>query len=196
MIKKPKRGDGRRDHWGTPHEIVAGIEAISNTVVVLDVCAEEWSAKAPTWLGPDGFFEDALDEASGWSQAAVVGAKHVRPEGRTIAAWMNPTFSFIDPWTAKALVSAPRLLTWALVPPRTERNWWRELVDAHDRAWLTHITGRIEFIPPAGISNDAGAMGGVVIWQIGGERPLLPEAINRGTLEAHGRAELERRNAA
>ena len=198
---------GVRQRWGTPAAYVAGVEALSGTVVALDVCAEEWSAKAPSYLGPGGVREDALADDVWWPQLAIVGAKHVEPNGRPIAAWGNYPFGNITPFVDRSLEFADKLLTWAHVPPRTDTEWWRKLTDARGPdgdplAHLTVITGRVlHDIPPDAPEDmkkkgNKQPQGGVVLWQIGGGPGRLPEGLNYASIMTHGAAELARRAAA
>lgn len=187
-----------RQRWGTPPWVVAGIERLTGTRVTLDVCAEAWSAKAERWYGPGSpLAEDALAiPASQWlfdfarNLDAIPNRWRRKP-----AAWCNPTYSAIDPWVDRVIELAPRgLLTWLLVPFRSERGWVRRLLDRP--AFLTVITGdRIDFEPPPGIEPTS-PMGSVVIFQVGGGAARLPVGINHETLRRAGEIELEARRAA
>lgn len=183
MHARPTTERDARQCWATPAALVRGVERLSGVPIILDVCAKEWSAKAPAWLGPGSpIAEDGLT-ADWWGLAmAAVPLASVR------AAWCNPPFASIDPWVETALAAASRsrgMVTWLLVPARTDRPWWTKLVLA-PAARLTCIEGRVTFDPPEGI-NLSQPGSGVVLWQVGGSKRLMPPAIHLTAIMEAGR---------
>lgn len=210
----------RRQRWATPWWLVRGVEALSGTVVGLDVCAEEWSAKASKFYTQQ---DDALSDSVLWVETVDIWEA---PVGRSdpLANWLNPPFNNIQPFVAKAIQTAKSygVITWMIAPQRSESLWTAWLLD-YQSAWETNITGkRISFMPPldkfwscrdcgelelstegcevgmTGWHHECGspaivtvvksttAQGSVTIWQIGGERALLPRRVNYATLKARG----------
>lgn len=167
------------DTWSTPSALTRGLVALTGVELGLDVCAEAWSAKAPVWWGPGSpHGEDGLaQDWRFWFDAA---------------RWCNPPYATIDPWVARAIaLEAAPAPGYLLVPARTDRRWWHALDAAAERgrAWVTWIGGRIEFSPPPGVVAKNRAPGGVVLWQVGGRRRLLPRRIHKeALLGAHSRA--------
>lgn len=172
MIKAPRDKRAARQTWATPAAFVGGIARITERPIDIDVCAEAWSAKAPVWIGPGSSYgTDGLAEP--WSADT---------------AWCNPPYETIGPWVEKALSETRNgdgVLTWLLVPPRTDRPWWHQLCRA-SCTYLVFLEGRIEFVPPPGIDPST-PMGGVVLWQVGGAEPLLPLSLGVAQVLRAGR---------
>lgn len=162
------------DAWATPADFVLGLGLVRllpggagypGFIPTLDVCAERWSAKAPRYYGPGGEREDGL----------------ALPWWGYDEKWGNPPFSRIDPWVEAALGAAGgggTGCTMLLVPPRTDRPWYHELVEAEERgpAWRTVLLGRLEFVAPPGVKG-GNVGGGVELWQVGGHRRRLPPRL-------------------
>ena len=174
------------DAWATPDWLVAALAHTRELDPIrwgfrpkLDVCAEPWSAKAPRWYGPGGEREDA----------------HAEPWDPDTEKWCNPPYSLIDPWIHAALRcgSAARGATMFLLPPRTGRPWYTQLAMAARQGWAWRflLEGRVEFIPPAGLTG--GNVGGYVeLWQVGGVAPRLPDFMQVEVLKEIGQARLRR----
>lgn len=59
--------------------------------------------------------------------------------------WLNPPYSDIAPWTAKAVSESQKGAHIAvLVPASTGSNWWRQHVEG--KAYITFLNGRITFV--------------------------------------------------
>lgn len=119
---------------------------------MLDVCAEPWSAKCRY------YFDEELDALSRpWALMSPVRTRDpndVQPLGvrNDHAVFCNPQYDQIEAWLKKALFELDRgsfrLVTF-LIPVRTDRTWWHEIVKP--RAWLIEeIDGRVRFDPPPG----------------------------------------------
>lgn len=109
---------GWSDEWATPADFFAVLDA--EFVFQLDVCAARWSAKYPRFFSRD---EDGLSRDWGFSN------------------WLNPPYSNIGPWLAKARAEAAKgATTVALVPCVPDRKWWAEHVEG--KAEIRHVAGR------------------------------------------------------
>jgi len=99
----------------------------------LDVCAEPHNAKCERYFTPE---VDGLIQA--WRGERV---------------WMNPPYSDIERWIAKASL-APAEIVVALVPAnRTEQRWWQTWIEPDrdrpgSRLTVEFLAGRQRFINP------------------------------------------------
>ena len=112
------------DNWTTPHSVFDAIERAYGPFD-LDAAATDQNALCAAWWTPE---DDGLSQ--GW-------------KGRV---WLNPPYSRIGPWTAKAAaeVEAGHAdVVVMLVPASTGTRWWRAAVSsgAHAVYW----PGRISF---------------------------------------------------
>lgn len=140
-----------RQRWGTPAIAVRSLSRIVQAPITLDVCAEKWSAKAPTYFGPGGLSGDAFTVPS-WARVAASGV-----------AFCNPPFILIAPWVSRLLAECARAraagrppplraLLW--IPPRTDQAWWHWLLRGGKDRRTTYcrpiyVKGRVEHdLPP------------------------------------------------
>ena len=173
MHKAPTDKKKDRQRWATPSYVVNGIAHLTGRGFDVDLCAEAWSAKHEVWMGPGSDIAENAFEVS-WG-------------GFWSSPWCNPPYNNIDPWAEGLVENAetfPDFMARFLVPARTDRPWWHLLLR---HGWVTFIEGRIEFDPPPGVAAP-GAMGGVVLWQIGGREPLMRESISVLALQNAARA--------
>lgn len=152
----------QRQKWSTPWWLVREAEHLVGKIVGLDACAEAASAKAPRWYGP----------------GSVLGEDGLAGEWDASLTWVNPPYSSIGPWVAKALahtyghLDAKVLL---LVPPRTEQEWWHDLVESGAR--MMSIRPRVCFEEPDGVKASSPSFP-VVLWEIGGTQKRLPLTLS------------------
>lgn len=181
-LSRPRRAQGdARQRWATPEWLVQAIERQSGLEITLDVCAEQWSRKAPEWLGPGSpLGEDALSVRSWWE---VASGSHAPAR----ALWCNPPFGSIEPWVQRARSEVLRALShqqrcgiWLLVPARTWCDWY-SVLRGMERAHLAHRTtidgGRIPFIPPDGIRASS-PMGSCELWWMSAHGRALPPVVS------------------
>lgn len=113
------------DHWATPPELIAGLEAEFGAFD-LDPCCRAETAKAPR------FYTEADDGLS-------------KPwYGRV---FVNPPFSKPRPWLEKAITETTAgnaELVVALLPVKSDTRWWHDTVLGV--AEMRFIKGRIRWI--------------------------------------------------
>lgn len=122
-IEKPEWWSS--DHWATPPEIVARLEAEFGAFD-LDPCCRRETAKAPTFYTEE---DNGLDKP--WF-------------GRV---FLNPPWSAPAPWLTKSLHSitvGDADLVVALLPVRSETRWFHQLVLG--RAKIRFLQGRVRWI--------------------------------------------------
>lgn len=118
----------KTDHWETPWPLVRSLEEEFGPFE-LDPAATTESAKAPRFFTAA---EDGL--AQPWAPARV---------------FLNPPYSDIVPWLRKSIEEATRgALVVALLPVRTDRDWWHDILMPH--AEIRFQRGRQRFIGPDG----------------------------------------------
>jgi site-specific DNA-methyltransferase (adenine-specific) len=118
------------DEWETPWATVHALEDQFNRGIPfdLDPCAWPRSAKASRYFTPR---EDGLGQA--WDGMV----------------FMNPPYSVVDRWVRKAVQESLRgVRTVALLPVRTDRDWWHD--DLMPYSEITFLRGRLRFIGPDG----------------------------------------------
>lgn len=107
LVEAIDREGWTTDDWATPWPVVWRLEEEFGKFD-LDPCATPASAKAPRYFTAE---DDGLLQP--W-------------EGRV---FLNPPYSEIAPWVAKAVESARAgALVVAILPVRTERDWWHDLI--------------------------------------------------------------------
>lgn len=166
-----------RQLWATPGEFVRGLEAIAQRTVTVDLCAEPETTKAPLWCGPGSNIgvEDAFNVDPYSLQKVVHGG----------VAWCNPDFLRKDLWAS--LILKAGLPTWFLTPPTTDQAWFGRLHE-DPRCHLTVLTGRLRFVPPPGVEDSSPKGGGVVLWQVNFDAPVLPPVLDWREVCEIGRA--------
>jgi phage N-6-adenine-methyltransferase len=118
------------DLYETPPEVFSWAEA-SFGPFNMDVCAEKATAKAAEYFGLDKN-QDSL--TTNWSLY-----------GRS--AWMNPPYSDIGPWLAKAREQAAKgVRTTCLLPADSSTAWWQENIEDQPFVYVRRIPKRIRFI--------------------------------------------------
>jgi hypothetical protein len=157
------RGRGAaRQTWATPWHLIDAVNRVARRgrTIDLDVCAEQWSAKAPRWYGPGSTLaQDGL--RADWSAHCTV-------------AWCNPPYASIGPWVDKAVgQSEYGIVVRLLIPPRCDRDWYHLLVElsGDGRAHRTVLERRVAFVPPDGVRSSS-APGPVELWTIGPDADL------------------------
>lgn len=184
-----------RDTWGTPQKLfdqlnaevlqrktaIAQARGLQPPTVgfTLDVCAEKWNAKCPTWFGPDspvGIF-DAL------TQGSIAGHD-----------WFgNFPFSQLEKWLpwvtrwygpeARAANCLPGIGVGIMPATRTEQAEWQQFIEPYrDKPYVWQQTGfaletrfittqtekspfgRTKFVPPPGIKPSSPQFGTVVLF--------------------------------
>lgn len=122
-----------RDKYGTPRHIVWEIESALNVRVAHDVCASEHNTVAASFWSEE---TDALSFS--W-------ADRLRP---MTVCWMNPPYSALPAWTAKAAEESRKgLLVVGLVPDMRSSKWFQRNVEGVASLCLLP-DGRINFDPP------------------------------------------------
>lgn len=112
------------DEWATPWDVVRDLEREFGPFE-LDPAAGASNAKAPRYFSQA---EDGLRQR--WAPARC---------------FLNPPYSDVARWVAKALEEADRgALVVALLPVRTDRDWWHDLV--MPAAEVRYLRGRQRFI--------------------------------------------------
>lgn len=113
------------DHWETPPEVVAALEA-EHGPFDLDPCCRAKTAKAPAFF---------TEEQDGLSQPW---------RGRV---FLNPPYSRPAPWLEKAIAetgAGHAQLVVALLPVRTDTRWFHSLVMGQSELWF--VMGRIKWL--------------------------------------------------
>lgn len=124
----------RLDTWGTPQWLFDRLDRQFGPFD-LDAAAEPWSAKCDRYITPE---EDALGLGP-WPGERV---------------WLNPPYrrELLIGFLEKALDHAARgVLVCALLPVRTETDWWCDLV-VPNAGEIHFIRGRVAFQAPPGHS--------------------------------------------
>ena len=155
----------QRQLWATPQAFVNGLSFLSGTPVMLDVCAEEDTAKAPKWFGVSS--EHGEDGLHALKQARRL----VLPGG---ALWCNPPFIHKGNWADALSDGEDR--AFLNVPPSTDQHWFGDL-HQNGRAWLSVIQGRMPYIPPEGVKSGS-PNGPTVVWAINFDYRPLPPVLN------------------
>lgn len=146
----PLAGTADSDEWYTPNWLFDQLN--DEFSFTLDACATEQSAKCERfWTKAD----DGL--ARPWGPYRV---------------WLNPPYSDIGPWAAKAHQETKYLgceLVVALLPAWMDRKWWHRSVEPDRRAGnveLRFLEGRLRFSSPLGPGeHNASFPSLLVIWR-------------------------------
>lgn len=129
-MPKQKPGKSKQD-YGTPPEFLAAVKhRLRIPDFSIDLAASKENAVCSVWYDEEA---DSLHPDRPWDM----------PEGGW--AWLNPPFSNITPWAAKAAKEAQRGAHIAmLIPASVGANWWRDWVEAY--AYQSFLNGRITFV--------------------------------------------------
>lgn len=132
------------DLWGTPPDFFAELDREFN--FTLDVCANPETAKCFNYFTT--FF--GYEHACLWDGRAQVDGLF-RDWGRNVC-WMNPPYSDLKTWLAKAALAAFNNATVvALIPSRTDTKAWHRYVwDAKNHCprpgvEIRYVEGRLKF---------------------------------------------------
>lgn len=127
MGAKFNRGSSRQD-WETPPELIRAVKnLLSIADFYRDLAASPENAKAHLYYTEaDNALEQHWYSGLTWN-------------------WLNPPYSNIQPWTAKALNEAREGHRIAmLVPAAVGSNWWSQTV--HHKADVHFLNGRVTFV--------------------------------------------------
>lgn len=170
------RTENSRDDYPTPQWIFGRLNETYQFNI--DLAANQDNRLLPVWFGPGSkYAEDALSvnwlEATGWAQ---------------IRGFLNPPFRdwegkpCIGRWLKKAHEETRENgLVVALIPARTDAEWWHEWVVLRASHWH-FLRGRIQFDPTKNGTNFGSA---VAVY----EPPLERDRPGRGRGGYRGRRE-------
>jgi phage N-6-adenine-methyltransferase len=137
------------DEWATPVEVFATFDA--EFKFTMDAAAKSWNAKVSDFMSPE-----ANGLAQSWADEIV---------------WLNPPYSDVGAWLAKAYEESQRGATVvALVPCSPDRHWWADHVEGKvsEVRLLTRRTlrtGRVHFVKEDGTSGRAPFASAVLIYR-------------------------------
>lgn len=151
-----------RQNAATPRWLIETISFFAREQFALDLAAEPNTAVAPRWFGPGGIAEDAFTQD--WSKAADGGL-----------CWLNPQFRKTGKWITRLLDSGVRYV--ALTLANHDTKWWSALKSGGSH--LTEIEGRIDFIPPPGVTYENTPNIRVALWA---RDRILPKRISARAL--------------
>ncbi len=154
-MSRSKPSDERR----TPRDFFRRMDATYH--FDLDICATARNHQTEAWVGPGSWIaEDALAEDCCWADLGSV-------------VWMNPPYSQLPVWLAKASTEAQahrELLVVCLLPSNTSARWWHTWIwDQPRGAWrpqvrmVVFVDKRLVFGP-----HTTSAMWPSVVVQFGG----------------------------
>lgn len=140
------------DLWATPRDLVFLLQIEFPLTWDLAAGAETSIAGPLRYFGPGSDHgEDALSKS--WSAYTTCG-------------FLNPPFSLIDEFSAKAVVEArDGVTTVGLFPVKTETKWWHEHADRADE--IRFLRGRLNYLDPETLkpSNPARFASAVIVWR-------------------------------
>lgn len=119
----------KSDEWPTDAAVVEEWSRRAGPFT-LDAAADAANAKAKHFytLADDGLSKDWLRDAGGG------------------AVWLNPPYSDIEPFVAKAIAESARGCTVvALLPSRTDTRWFHLVLAAQERCSIYFARGRLRF---------------------------------------------------
>ena len=132
LFDDPQQYNTDRDCWATPSLVLRNLERELGRMFTLDVCALPWSAKCPRFYTP---------QDNGLIQSWVVQDGDLW--------WLNPPFSDIRPWAAKAHAEFVAYgYEGVMILPSTccGLDWFHDHVLPF--AQVRFLRGRVAFIPP------------------------------------------------
>lgn len=115
-----------RDFWETPPEFMAW--AVPKWNLIVDAACNEANQKLPVGL------TDSLGLR--WADYCMPGN----------GVFLNPPFSFVDPWAKKAVETGHDRTMVVLVNAASGAYWWHEMAEACTELWQSR--GRMGFIHP------------------------------------------------
>lgn len=128
------------DVRGTPLKVFRAIQREFNIEFDLDVCAMANNRMVDNYFGPDqrhASLRDALAEGLIWSHHGT-------------AMWMNPPYSEIPIWLARArleVATEDEARVVALLPSSTSSRWWHSYIWNRHRAEWRPLVRRVQFWP-------------------------------------------------
>ncbi len=128
------------DVRGTPARIVRKIEREFGMEFDLDVCATVTNCVVGNYFGPDHrhrSLRDALDPTLYWDEHGTF-------------LWMNPPYSEIPRWLAKAMQAVDRddaIRLVALLPSSTSARWFHQYIWNRHKARWRPLVLRVQFWP-------------------------------------------------
>lgn len=136
------------DEWSTPEEVFAPLNAEFGFTV--DAASEHWNAKLHCH----------------WTRADFA----LERDWRAYTVWLNPPYSDIGSWLAKAYRESRKGATVvALVPCTPDRHWWADHVEGKAEVRLLTRsllrTGRIHFQRKDGTSGRAPFPSAILIYR-------------------------------
>lgn len=131
-----------RTKWATPAWLVARVAQEIGAPCTFDLCAEQATAKAPDYCGPDHPRPELRD-------AFTAPLTEVDREG---FCWCNPPFKRMTPWANLALKVAEEFSAGLvfLTPPKTDQPWFHRMHSAFNSS-LCLLSPRVHFEPPPGV---------------------------------------------
>ncbi|MCC2615975.1 phage N-6-adenine-methyltransferase [Aestuariibacter halophilus] len=158
ILINSKTAQDEKDRWGTRWDCFYDAMALTGYRFILDVCAEEQTAKCGRFISPS---ENALSvdwvERAHWLQTMFtrntpsIGGAVYSP-----AAWCNPPFTQKEAFLSRAFDCARRgLPVVCLTPYDRSTNWWRD----HVRGKATRVfipDGRYNFLKVDGKTKKTG----------------------------------------
>lgn len=135
-MSKKNTGKKGRQNWATPRAFFDWLNAVFGPFVV-DVCAEDWSAKCPT------YYTKKIDGLSqNWARDVLA----IDPSGKS--KWFcNPEFDGPDAWLEKGYGHARYDGVGGLyvLPASTDVGWFHDFAALGD---IVLLRGRLNFDPP------------------------------------------------
>lgn len=134
--------------------------------------SDEWETPASLFAEMDAEFHFTIDVAAlphntKYSQFYTPGEDGLIQEWQGVC-WLNPPYSALRQWMAKALASAQAGATVVcLVPARTDTTWWHDSVQGH--AEIRFLRGRVKF---SGSENSAPFPSALLVFRPAA--PVLP----------------------
>lgn len=116
-----------RDDWATPPELYNKLNKLFGFTV--DVCANPINHKADRWFGQqeDNVFVDGLTQ-----------------DWRGEVCFMNPPYSAVDEWLAKAVKECSDATIVSLVYARTDTKWFHS--SGRKAQEIVCLKGRVKFV--------------------------------------------------
>jgi phage N-6-adenine-methyltransferase len=136
--RSPYDPTDRKNRWATPPALVRAVEELLDIRFDLDAGAEEKTAKAPAYFGPDHEDPSRKDAfTADWGLYQTV--------------WCNPPYRYMAEWLelcrTKGMELTPVYHTVVVLGfARTDVAWWHDLVMPH--AYVILLRGRVPFLDP------------------------------------------------
>ena len=123
----------RSDEWETPDELFEALR--KDFKFTLDAAAVAGNAKCPAYFGPDHIHVSHQDALVYWQTWETEGA-----------VWLNPPYSKVKAFVAKALEESSKGETIVmLLPARTDTRWFQDLLYNKPGIDIRFLKGRLKF---------------------------------------------------